>query len=74
MLLQLRLSTDVIVAVIVSVGAMLIVVFANRLTTNPASPVAALGRLAWPWYVPLGTMLTVLVGMTMSLFPEKDDS
>ena len=28
---------------------------------------AALGKLAWPWYVPLGTAVTVCVGMAASL-------
>jgi hypothetical protein len=67
-------SRDVIVAVIASVASMLIVVFANYLTDDPASPVAALGRLAWPWYVPLGTTLTVVFGMVMSLLPRKSES
>jgi solute:Na+ symporter, SSS family len=28
--------------------------------------------LAWPWYVPLGTTVTVLVGMLSSLIPATE--
>ena len=66
-------SRDVITAVVASVGMMLIVVFANRLTDDPTSWLASLGRLAWPWYVPLGTALTVTIGMGVSLLPGKTD-
>ena len=66
-------SRDVITAVVASVGMMLIVVFANRLTDDPTSWLASLGRLAWPWYVPLGTALTVTIGMGVSLLPGRTD-
>ncbi len=66
-------SRDVITAVVASVGMMLIVVFANRLTDDPTSWLASIGRLAWPWYVPLGTALTVTIGMGVSLLPGKTD-
>jgi len=54
-------GTDVILATIVTISVMLVVVFANRLG------LATLGRLAWPWYVPLGTLVTLLVGAGLSL-------
>ncbi len=66
-------SRDVITAVVASVGMMLIVVFADRLTDDPTSWLASIGRLAWPWYVPLGTALTVTIGMGVSLLPGKTD-
>lgn len=66
-------SRDVITGVVASVAIMLIVVFANRLATVPTSTLAQLGRLAWPWYVPLGTVLTVSIGVGMSLLPRKAD-
>src|SRR5881394_2581603 len=50
---------DVIVAIIVSVLAMTPIVL--------GVPWRWLPGLAWPWYVPLGTAVTVLVGMVSSL-------
>ena len=29
------------------------------------------GRLAWPWYVPLGTLLAVGSGMALSYLPDR---
>ena len=63
---------DVIVAVSVSMAVMLLVVFATRLSAlQPFAALAPLGRLAWPWYVPSGTVLTVGVGTLMSLLPHR---
>jgi hypothetical protein len=43
------------------------VVFAARLATLPGlDGLAPLGRLSWPWYVPLGTGLTVAVAWVAS--------
>ena len=50
---------DVIVAIVVSVLVMTPVVL--------GVPWRLLPRLAWPWYVPLGTAVTVAVGMLSSL-------
>jgi len=30
-----------------------------------------MSRLAWPWYVPLGTALTVAAGLGLSLLPSR---
>jgi solute:Na+ symporter, SSS family len=60
---------DVIVAMVVGVVAMIPIVFAGRLAAafhNPAILVS-ISHLAWPWDVPLGTAVTVLVGMASSL-------
>ncbi len=63
---------DVIIAVIASMLTMLVVVFARRLAVYPALAwLEPLGRLAWPWYVPIGTLLTVAVGSVASLFPHR---
>lgn len=51
---------DVIVAMAVGVLAMTPVVFAGRFGLT------GLARLAWPWDVPLGTAVTVLVGIVSS--------
>ncbi len=63
---------DVIAGVTVSVFAMLVVVFASRLAPDADSWLAFVGTLAWPWYVPLGTAITLVVGMVASYLPGKD--
>ena len=55
---------DVIVAIIVSVVAMTPIVL--------GVPRRLLPGLAWPWYVPLGTAVTVAVGMLSSLVGRAD--
>ena len=66
---------DVVGAVAITVTAMLLVVFARPLSAYPAfewlSPV---GRLAWPWYVPLGTLLAVSTGVALSYLPHRTRS
>lgn len=60
---------DVAVAAGVAVGAMLLVIFAKRLAASGTMPgLAPLGRLAWPWYVPLGTSITIAIGWLASWF------
>jgi SSS family transporter len=55
----------VITGAAVAVAVMLVVVFAARLSAAlPALAwLAPVGRLAFPWYVPLGTTLTVVVAL-----------
>src|SRR5467141_2006600 len=60
---------DVIVAIVASVVLMSPVVLGAVI---PHFPVHWLPGLAWPWYVPLGTAVTVLVGMLSSLFGRSD--
>src|SRR2546430_15642754 len=55
---------DVIVAIIVSVLAMTPIVL--------GVPWRWLPGLAWPWYVPLGTAVTVAVGMVSSMVGPPD--
>ncbi|HEX5386259.1 MAG TPA: sodium:solute symporter [Gemmatimonadales bacterium] len=60
---------DVIAGVVVSLAVMLVVFFASALARQPGlgwlTPAA---RLAWPWYVPLGTLLTVGVALLAGRF------
>jgi solute:Na+ symporter, SSS family len=59
---------DVIVAMVLGVSVMIPVVFAGRLATLLHDPawLVSLSHLGWPWDVPLGTAVTVLVGMASS--------
>jgi SSS family transporter len=58
---------DVVGAVALAVAVMLVVVFARRLALEPGLAwLGPLGRLAWPWYVPLGTLLTFGTGALLS--------
>jgi SSS family solute:Na+ symporter len=62
---------DVVGAVGFTVLVMLTVIFAKRLAGYPGfGGLASLGRLAWPWYVPLGTALTVGSGILLSYLPH----
>jgi hypothetical protein len=58
----------VILAAVLTIAVMLVVVFARRLSAGAGLAwLAPAGALAWPWYVPLGTALTVGVGLLSSL-------
>jgi solute:Na+ symporter, SSS family len=62
---------DVVGAVAVTVPIMLIVVFGQRLAQYPALDwLEPIGKLAWPWYVPLGTLLAVGTGVVLSYLPH----
>src|SRR5690348_1465045 len=60
---------DVIIAIVAGVLIMTPVVLGAVI---PRFPVRWLPGLAWPWYVPLGTGVTVLVGMLSSLIPATE--
>jgi SSS family solute:Na+ symporter len=63
---------DVVGSVAVTVLAMLVVVFARRLAdVGGLGWLAPAGRLAWPWYVPLGTLLAVGTGIGLSYLPGR---
>lgn len=54
---------DVISAIAVAVAIMLVVFFAKALSTvNGLTWLGPAGTLAWPWYVPLGSAITVFTG------------
>ena len=55
---------DVILAIVVSTGLMAPIVFGAVIPGIPRW----LPGLAWPWYVPLGTAATLVVGMVSSMF------
>ncbi|MEO8448925.1 MAG: sodium:solute symporter [Gemmatimonadota bacterium] len=58
-------GTNVVVASSITMVVMLIVIFAKQLST--AIPwLTPVGSLAWPWYVPLGTGLTLAIGWSAS--------
>ncbi len=65
---------DVIAAMSVGTLVMIPVVFAGPLGQLLDEPRAlvALARLAWPWYVPLGTAVTMVAGMASSLVGPAD--
>jgi solute:Na+ symporter, SSS family len=64
---------DVVGAVALTVSLMLIVVFAKRLAGYSGLEwLAPLGRLAWPWYVPLGTLIAVSTGVGLSYLPHRN--
>ncbi|HEX3234457.1 MAG TPA: sodium:solute symporter [Gemmatimonadales bacterium] len=63
---------DVVGAVAITVAVMLLVVFAKRLAGSPGLAwLEPVGRLAWPWYVPLGTLLAVGSGILLSYLPDR---
>jgi len=59
---------DVIVAIVASVLVMSPVVLGAVI---PHFPLHWLKGMAWPWYVPLGTAVTMTVGMISSLFGRR---
>jgi SSS family transporter len=63
---------SVVLAVAVAVVLMLFVVFAKPLSASPGLAwLAPAAGLAWPWYVPLGTLVTVGCGMALSYLPRS---
>jgi SSS family solute:Na+ symporter len=63
---------DAIVAMAVGITVMAFVVFANRLT--PIMPwLKGVGTIAWPWYVLIGTTITLLVGILSSYIGARPD-
>jgi Na+/proline symporter len=63
---------DVVGAVAVTVAVMLVVVFARQLAASSLGWLEPVGRLAWPWYVPLGTTLAFFTGVALSYFPSGE--
>jgi len=63
---------DVVPALIAGSLLMGVVVFARALAAALGHPslLVTLGALAWTWYVPLGTALTVGIGLAASLVPD----
>lgn len=60
---------DAILGIVVGISAMAFVVFARQLSQaypSLADSLGPLARVAWPWYVLIGTSITFLVGMLSS--------
>lgn len=57
---------DVITAAVVTLTVMLVTIFAGRLVSAGVTWLTPLAALAWPWYVPLGTVIMLLVGLGSS--------
>lgn len=54
----------------VTMAVMLVVIFAKQLVGHGATWLTPAARLAWPWYVPIGTALSVATGwLGARLFP-----
>jgi SSS family solute:Na+ symporter len=63
---------DIVGAVAATVLIMLGVIFAKPVAQHfELSWLEPVGRLAWPWYVPLGTLLAVGIGMGLSYLPRE---
>lgn len=63
------IQRDAIVGMSVGITAMAFVVFAKQigaLVPALAAPLAPFGRIAWPWYVLIGTALTLATGVASS--------
>ncbi len=64
------MQRDAITGLLVGIAAMAFVVFARQLSAEYPSLAETLGplaRVAWPWYVLIGTSITFIVGMISSL-------
>lgn len=71
MLWQRARQRDVITGMSVGITVMTVVVFARQLAAalpSLAGPLEPIGRIAWPWYVLIGTSITMLVGVVSSMF------
>ncbi len=62
---------DIVGAVAVTVVVMLVVVFARPLADSGLGWLEPVGKLAWPWYVPLGTLLALGTGVLLSYLPAR---
>ncbi|HET9424065.1 MAG TPA: sodium:solute symporter [Gemmatimonadaceae bacterium] len=69
MLWRRAIQRDAILGMAVGIAAMTLVVFARPLSAAYpalADTLGPLGRIAWPWYVLIGTSITMLVGILSS--------
>jgi SSS family transporter len=70
MLSRRAIQRDAILGMAVGILTMSVVVFARPLAVaypQLAGSLAGVGRIAWPWYVLIGTSITLLVGTLSSL-------
>ena len=69
MLVPRAIQRDAIVGMAVGILAMSVIVFARPLSAaypGLAAGLAGVGRIAWPWYVLIGTSITMIVGTLAS--------
>ncbi len=69
MLWRRAIQRDAILGMAVGIAAMTAVVFARPLSAaypGMTDTLAPLGRIAWPWYVLIGTTITMIVGILSS--------
>jgi Na+/proline symporter len=57
----------VIAGAVVTLAVMLVVIFARRLAGQGVEWLEPIGRVAWPWYVPMGTAVCLIVGYLAAL-------
>jgi SSS family solute:Na+ symporter len=70
MLWRRAIHRDAVLGMAVGIAAMTLVVFARPISAaypSLADTLGPLGRIAWPWYVLIGTSITMLVGILSSL-------
>ena len=70
MLWRRAVQRDAITALLTGIATMTLVVFAKQIAAaypQAADALGPLGRIAWPWYVLIGTTITLAVGILSSL-------
>ena len=65
---------DVIIGTSTAMAIMLVTFFAARLAAAGITSLAGLGKLAFPWYVPMGMLLTLAVAFISSRLRGDPDS
>ena len=50
-----------------TMAVMLVTIFAKQLALHGVPWLTSLGRLAWPWYVPMGLSITLVIANLSSL-------
>ena len=72
------IQRDAILGMAVGIFVMTFIVFAKQISPIfPALPLATVSRIAWPWYVLIGTTVTMLVGILSSFThsePERQQA
>lgn len=63
---------DIIAGASVTVVVMMVTIFSGRLVTAGFTVLEPLAALAWPWYVPMGTLITLTVAWVASRLRSPD--
>ncbi len=67
-------GVDVITGTSLAMVVMLVTIFAARLANAGLSFLAPLGRLAFPWYVPMGLLLTLAAAAVSSRLHQRTET